>query len=89
MRAGDLLSHARHLAEANNHKLLPLCGDRSNGSACVICARQVQVVPDPGLNGAAIAEDAIAETALASQAEELLLGPSSFFEQIHNEQDSG
>jgi hypothetical protein len=46
-------------------------------------------MPDPGFNGAAIVGNAIAETALASRAVELLLGPSSFFKEIHNEQDSG
>ena len=58
----SLLDKARQLAEARNHKLLPFVrGTRSSGSRCVTCARQVYVLPDPGLNGAAIGGDAIAE----------------------------
>jgi hypothetical protein len=61
----DLLHKARELAEARNHKLLPFVrGARSSGSRCVTCARQVYVMPDPGLNGAAIGGDAIAETCI-------------------------
>jgi hypothetical protein len=57
-----LLDKARQLAEARNHKLLPFVHHtRSSGSRCVTCARQVYVMPDPGLNGAAIGGDAIAE----------------------------
>ena len=86
----SLLDKARQLAEGRNHKLLPFIrGARSSGSRCVTCARQVYVMPDPGFNGAAIVGNAIAETALASRAVELLLGPSSLFKEIHNEQDSG
>jgi hypothetical protein len=33
-------------------------------SRCLTCARQVYVMPDPGLNGAAIGGDAIAEVCI-------------------------
>jgi hypothetical protein len=61
----SLLDKARQLAEGRNHKLLPFIrGARSSGSRCVTCARQVYVMPDPGLNGAAIGGDAIAEVCI-------------------------
>jgi hypothetical protein len=61
----QLLAKALELAEARNHKLLPLVRqDRSSGTHCVTCARQVYVMPDPGLNRAAIGGDAIAETCI-------------------------
>jgi hypothetical protein len=61
----SLLEKARQLAEGRNHKLLPFIrGARSSGSRCVTCARQVYVMPDPGLNGAAIGGDAIAEVCI-------------------------
>jgi hypothetical protein len=61
----NLLDKARHLAEARNHKLLPFVRQgRSSGTRCVTCARQVYVMPDPGLNGAAIGGDAIAEVCI-------------------------
>jgi hypothetical protein len=61
----SLLVKARELAERRNHKLLPFKrGDRSSGSRCVTCARQVYIMPTPGLNGAAIGGDAIAETCI-------------------------
>jgi hypothetical protein len=60
-----LLDKARQLAEARNHKLLPFVRqDRSSGTGCVTCTRQVYVMPDPGLNGAAIGGDAIAEVCI-------------------------
>jgi hypothetical protein len=60
-----LLDKARQLAEARNHKLLPFVRQgRSNGTRCITCARQVYVMPDPGLNGAAIGGDAIAEVCI-------------------------
>jgi hypothetical protein len=62
---GTLINKARELAEARNHKLLPFVRrDRSSGSRCVTCARQVYVMPDPGLDGAAIGGDAIAEACI-------------------------
>jgi hypothetical protein len=62
---GTLINKARELAEARNHKLLPFVRrGRSSGSRCVTCARQVYVMPDPGLNGAAIGGDAIAEVCI-------------------------
>jgi hypothetical protein len=61
----QLLAKALELAEARNHKLLPFVRQgRSSGTRCVTCARQVYVMPDPGLNGAAIGGDAIAETCI-------------------------
>jgi hypothetical protein len=84
-----LLDKARQLVEARNHRFCLRRQCRSKGTSCVACARQVYVMPDPGFNGAAIVGNAIAETALASRAVELLLGPSSLFKEIHNEQDSG
>ena len=61
----NLLDKPRQLAEARNHKLLPFVRqDRSSGTRCVTCARQVYVMPDAGLNGAAIGGDAIAETCI-------------------------
>jgi hypothetical protein len=61
----SLLDKARQLAEARNHKLLPFVRRGcSSGSRCVTCARQVYVMPDPGLNGAAIGGDAIAEACI-------------------------
>jgi hypothetical protein len=61
----DLLRKARQLAEARNHKLLPFVRrGASSGSRCVMCARQVYVMPDPGLNGAAIGGDAISEVCI-------------------------
>jgi hypothetical protein len=61
----DLLDKARQLAEARNHRLLPFMPQgRSTGTRCVTCARQVYVMPDPGLNGAAIGGDAIAEVCI-------------------------
>ena len=61
----QLLQKALELAEARNHKLLPFVrrGPASD-SRCVTCARQVYVMSDPGLNGAAIGGDAIAETCI-------------------------
>jgi hypothetical protein len=60
-----LLDKARQLAEARNHKLLPFVRQsRSSGTRCVTCARQVYVMPDPGLKGAAIGGDAIAEVCI-------------------------
>jgi hypothetical protein len=51
----SLLAKARQLAEARNHKLLPFVRRGPiSGSRCVTCARQVYVMPDPGLIGAAI-----------------------------------
>jgi hypothetical protein len=64
----SLLEKARRLAEAWNHKLFPFVRqNRSIGGRCVTCARQVYVMPDPGLNGAVIGGDAIAEGALGGQ----------------------
>ena len=61
----QLRAKALELAEARNHKLLPFVRQvRSSGTRCVTCARQVYVMPDPGLNGAAIGGDAIAETCI-------------------------
>jgi len=61
----SLLEKARQLAEGRNHKLPAFIrGARSSGSRCVTCARQVYVMPDPGLNGAAIGGDAIAEACI-------------------------
>ena len=61
----SLLEKARQLAEGRNHKLRNFIrGARSSGSRCVTCARQVYVMPDPGLNGAAIGGDAIAEACI-------------------------
>jgi hypothetical protein len=61
----SLLAKARELAEARNHKLLPFVrGGRSTGSRCVTCARQVYVMTDPVLVGAAIVGDAIAEVCI-------------------------
>ena len=61
----NLLDKARQLAETRNHKLLPFVRqDRASGTRCVTCARQVYVMPDPGLNGAAIGADAIAEVCI-------------------------
>jgi hypothetical protein len=61
----DLLDKARQLAEARNHKLLPFVRrGRSRDSRCVTCARQVYVMTDPGLNGAAIGGNAIAEVCI-------------------------
>ena len=61
----NLLDKARQLAEARNHKLLPFVRrGRSTGSRCVTCGRQVYVMPDPGLIGAAIGGDAIAEVCI-------------------------
>jgi len=61
----ELLSKARQLAEARNHKLLPFVRrGRSTGSRCVTCARQVYVMPEPPLNSAAIDGDAIAENCI-------------------------
>jgi len=58
----QLLDKARQLAEARNHRLLPFVRRGSSaGSRCVTCGRQVYVMPDPGLIGAAIGGDAIAE----------------------------
>jgi hypothetical protein len=58
----NLRAKALELVKARNHKLLPFVrGPRSNGSRCVTCAKQVYVMPDPGLNGAAIGGDAITE----------------------------
>jgi hypothetical protein len=60
-----LLDKARQLAEARNLKLLPFVRrGPSSGSRCVTCARQVYVMPDPGLNGAAIGGDATAEVCI-------------------------
>jgi hypothetical protein len=60
-----LIDKARELAEARNHKLLPFVRrGPTSGSRCVTCARQVYVMPDPGLNGAAIGGDAIAEVCI-------------------------
>jgi hypothetical protein len=43
----------------------PLYGVKGwGGSRCVACARQVYVMPDPGLKGAAIGGDAIAEVCI-------------------------
>jgi hypothetical protein len=62
---GTLINKARELAEARNHKLLPFVRrGRSSGSRCLTCARQVYVMSDPGLNGAAIGGDAIAEVCI-------------------------
>ena len=61
----NLLDKARQLAEARNHKLLPFVRrGRSTGSRCVTCARQVYVMSDPGIAGAAIGGDAIAESCI-------------------------
>jgi len=61
----NLLDKARQLAETRNHKVLPFIRqDRSSGTRCVTCARQVYVMADPGLNGAAIGGDAIAEVCI-------------------------
>jgi hypothetical protein len=61
----NLLDKARELAEARNHKLLPFVRrGPASGSRCVTCARQVYVMPDPGLNGAAIGGDAIPEACI-------------------------
>jgi hypothetical protein len=61
----DLLDKARQLAEARNHRLLPFMPQgRSTGTRCVTCARQVYVMLDPGLKGAAIGGDAIAEVCI-------------------------
>ena len=61
----SLLDKARQLAEARNYKLLPFVRrGPSSGTRCVTCARQVYVMPDPGLNGASIGGDAIAETCI-------------------------
>jgi hypothetical protein len=61
----DLLDKARQLAEAKNHKLLPFVRrGRSRDSRCVTCARQVYVTTHPGLTGAAIGGDAIAEACI-------------------------
>ena len=58
-----LLARARELAEAGNRKLLPFARrGPSSGSRCITCARQVYVMTDAGLNGAAIGGDAIAAT---------------------------
>jgi len=61
----QLLNKARQLAEARNHKLLPFVRRGSSaGSRCVTCGRQVYVMPDAGLIGAAIGGDAIAEVCI-------------------------
>ena len=61
----QLLNKARQLAEARNHKLLPFVRrGRSTGSRCVTCGRQVYVMPEPPLNGAAIGGDAIFEVCI-------------------------
>src|SRR5215468_10435505 len=61
----NLLDKARQLAEARNHKLLPfVCRGRSTGIRCVTCGRQVYVMPEPGLVGAAIGGDAISEVCI-------------------------
>jgi len=61
----SLLAKARELAEARNHRLLLFVRHgRSTGSRCVTCARQVYVMPDAGMNGAAIGGDAIAESCI-------------------------
>src|SRR5262249_33738366 len=61
----ELLNKARQLAEARNHKLLPFVRRGSSaGSRCVTCGRQVYVMPDAGLIGAAIGGDAIAEVCI-------------------------
>ena len=61
----QLLDKARQLAEARNHKLLPFVRrGRSTGTRCVTCGRQVYVMPDAGVIGAAIGGDAIAEACI-------------------------
>lgn len=61
----QLRAKALALAEAHNHKLLPFVRrGPTSGSRCVTCARQVYVMPDPGLNGAAIGGNAIAEVCI-------------------------
>jgi hypothetical protein len=61
----NLQEKARRFAEARNHKLLPFVRREGwSGSRCVTCARQVYVMPDPGLKGAAIGGDAIAESCI-------------------------
>jgi hypothetical protein len=58
----NLQEKARRFAEARNHKLLPFVHREGwSGSRCVTCARQIYVMPDPGLKGAAIGGDALAE----------------------------
>lgn len=61
----SLQEKARRCAEARNHKLLPFVRrDGWSGSRCVTCARQVYVMPDPGLKGAAIGGDAISDVCI-------------------------
>ena len=60
-----MLDKAQQLAEARNHKLLPFVRrGPSSASRCVTCARQVYICLNPGLNGAAIGGDAIAEVCI-------------------------
>jgi hypothetical protein len=60
-----MLDKAQQLAEARNHKLLPFVRrGPSSASRCVTCARQVYICLNPGLNGAAIGGDAIAEACI-------------------------
>jgi hypothetical protein len=65
MTEQELLDEARRLAEARNHRLTPFARrGHSFDSRCVTCARQVYVTTDPGLTGAAIGGDAIAEVCI-------------------------
>jgi hypothetical protein len=61
----DLQEKARRFAEARNHRLLPFVRRSGwSGSRCVTCARQVYVMPDTGLKGAAIGGDAISDVCI-------------------------
>jgi hypothetical protein len=65
MTEQELLDEARRLAEARNHRLTPFARrGHSFDSRCVTCARQVYVMSDPGIAGAAIGGDAIAEACI-------------------------
>jgi hypothetical protein len=49
---------------------------RSSETRCVTCAKQVYVMPDPGLNGAAIGGDAIAEVCIRKPSGKHYRGPA-------------
>jgi hypothetical protein len=58
------IPHTVYLQSGNRTPALPSRAQVAENYTSITCARQVYVMPDPGLNGAAIGGDAIAEVCI-------------------------